>query len=306
MLALCASPTWAQQAPGKPKKSAHEPRITAKPILPNNGFRPTCNLDSGAVGFYFFPANLGATWTMRTISETLDESNKVLKSDTTFSFERVVSDSNRTLQGLPVLRCESSTRFHEGHEKQAVLKEVEYYVDDSVVIAVVNHSIASNLNHTLIVNPLRVGTSWRDNPEDTLRTTIIALDEPVTTDLGSFPKSIVVKSTIRFGELSKYFVPGVGIVKYIFRGISPSQNGAFVVTTELVNLDKGDPKRSIKFRFAPAHEIFKAGQGIGHAPIPRRGKGPNMMSRMGISDVKLPSTEPSSKGIRIDSVIIKH
>ena len=49
--------------------------------------------------------------------------------------------------------------------------------------------------------------------------------------------------------MSKYFVKGVGIVKIVFRGIPPQQNGTFLVTSELVSLDQGNPKRSIKNRF---------------------------------------------------------
>ncbi len=249
LLALGTMPARAQHTKVKPKAGKKEPRITAKQILPNNGFQPTCNLDSGSVGFYFFPANLGAKWTLRTVSQTLDLTNKVLASDTLYHFERVISDSNKTLQHLPVLRCESSFSYREGHDTEVKVKQTEYYVDDSTVIAVMNHSVSNSLNHTMLVNPIRVGASWRDNADDTVRSTVIAMDEPVITVMGSYPKSMVVLTKIGFGELSKYFVPGVGIVKSIFRGISPSQNGIYVVTTELVNLEKGDPKRSIKFRF---------------------------------------------------------
>ena len=216
---------------------------------PANVFHPTCHLDSNSVGFYFFPPNLGAKWTLRTISDVFDIKNKLLKSDTTYSFERVISDSNRTLQGLPVLRCESSMPYHAGGEDTAKLKIVEYYVDDSVVMTVFNHSNTSVANHTLIVNPLRMGASWKDVADDTTRTSVIATEEPVSTPIGDFPKSLVVQTPAGFGEMSKYFVKGVGIVKIVFRGIPPQENGTFVVTSELVALDRGNPKRSIKYRF---------------------------------------------------------
>src|SRR2546430_1017972 len=67
--------------------------------------------------------------------------------------------------------------------------------------------------------------------------------------MGDYPKSLVVKSAVGFGELSKYFVKGVGLVKMVFRGISPQENGSFVVTSSLISLNRGDPKRSIKYRF---------------------------------------------------------
>ena len=138
-----------------------------------------------------------------------------------------------------------------GHVAEAKQSVVEYYVDDSTVIAVFNHSVSNSLNHTLLVNPLRVGASWRDNSDDTIRSKVIAMDEPVTTALGSYQKSMVVESSIGFGVLAKYFVSGVGIVKTIFRGIPPTKNGVFVVTSELVALDIGDPNRSIKRQFQP-------------------------------------------------------
>jgi hypothetical protein len=231
--------------------SSNKPRIHLGTV-PSNGIHPTCNLDSNSVGIYFFPPNLGAKWTLRTISQWLDINNKVLKSDTTYSFERVISDSNRTLQGFPVLRCESSLPYHFGGDDTAKKQIVEYYVDDSVVMTVFNHSMTSEMNHTMLVNPLRMGTSWKDVSDDTIRTVVIATEEPVSTPLGDFPKSLVVQSPTNFGEMSKFFVKGIGIVKVIFRGVPPQQNGTFVVTSELVALDRGDPKRSIKYRFQAA------------------------------------------------------
>ncbi|GEM_PF-2121913 len=238
---------------------AQEPHVKTGPLplawkqmpkKPKPQFHPTCNLDSGSVGFYFFPPNLGAKWTFRTVSQIMDATNKVLKSDTTYSFERVISDSNRTLQGAPVLRCESTMPYHAGQEAAAKLSETEYYLDDSVVMTVFNHSLTSELDHFLLVNPLKLGASWKDLRDDTTKTTVIAMAEPVTVPYGSFERSLVVLTPAGFGEMSKYFVKGVGIVKMVFRGIPPQENGTFVVTTELMALDKGDPKRSIKYRFA--------------------------------------------------------
>jgi hypothetical protein len=241
----------------------NEPRIHLSTV-PTQAFHPTCNLDSNSVAFYFFPPNLGAKWTMRTISQILDINSNVLRADTTFSFERIISDSNRTLQGLPILQCESSMPYHAGGEDTVKRQIVEYYVDDSVVMTVFNHSSMSALNHTLLVNPLRMGNSWKDDEDDTIRTSVIATEEPVSTPLGDFSKSLVVQTPARFGEMSKYFVKGIGIVKIVFRGIRPQQDGTFVVTSELVALDRGDPKRSIKYRFqagnarkSSAHKLKK-------------------------------------------------
>ena len=242
----------AQQAPTKKsQKSGKLPRssIALKQASQGEAFYPTCNLDSNSVGFHFFPANLGAKWTLRTVSQYLDAQNTLLKSDTVYSFERIVSDSSRTLQGLPVIGVESSLPYHAGEEANIKVQHLEYYVDDSVVMTVFNHSISSGQNHFMLVNPLKIGASWKDVTDDTIWSRIVALDEQVSVPIGSFDKAIVVQTNIGFGELSKYFVPGVGIVKTIFRGVPPNQNGAFVATSELVSLDRGNEERSIKQRF---------------------------------------------------------
>ena len=212
-------------------------------------FVPTCNLDSNSVGFYFYPANYGAKWTLRTISQILDASSNVLKSDTTYSFEQVVSDSNRSLQGLPVLRCISSMPYHAGHEDSVKLSSAEYYVDDSVVMTVFNHSVTSELNHVMLVNPIRLGASWKDLSNDTIWTTVTGMNDSVSVPFGRFTNALEVTTPAGFGELTKYFVPGVGIVKVMFHGIPPQQNGTFLVTSELIALDRGNPKRSIKYQF---------------------------------------------------------
>jgi hypothetical protein len=245
-IAMLIVPCVLRAQPSAPKPNAPHFHLSTPPP---SSFRPTCNLDSNSVGIYFFPANLGAKWTLRTISQILDLRNKVLKCDTTFSFERVISDSNRTLQGFPVLRCESSLPYHAGGEDTAKTQIVEYYVDDSVVMTVVNHSITNGSNHTMLMNPLRMGASWKDVSDDTIRTSVIATAEPVSTPLGNFPRSLVVQSPGQYGTMSKYFVKGVGIVKVIFRGIPPQENETYLVTSELVALDRGNPKRSIKYRF---------------------------------------------------------
>ncbi len=232
------------ELPSHGKKPKHGARVV-KPKI----FRPTCNLDSNSVGFYFYPPNEGAKWTLRTISEDLDANDKPVRIDTTFSFERIISVSNRTLQQYPVLECVSSTPYHAGQEASAKLSRVEYYVDDSIIMTVFDHSITSGLNHFMLVNPLRPGASWRDMSGDTIRTMVVAMKVPVRVPYGNFSNALEVRTPAGFGQLTKYFVPGVGIVKVVFRGIPPQENGAFVVTTELIALNRGNPKQSIKQQF---------------------------------------------------------
>ena len=220
-----------------------------KILHPKSTFRPTCNLDSNSVGFYFYPPNLGAKWMLRTVAQMLDASSHVLKTDTTYSFEKIVSDSGATLQGLPVLGCIASMPYHAGGEDSAKLSSTEYYVDDSVIMTVFNHSVTSELNHILLVNPLAVGASWKDRAGDTIRSYVVSDSEPVSVPYGSFPKALVVKTPAGFGLMTKYFVGGVGLVKIIFHGIPPQENGSFIVTSELVSLEKGNPKRNIRYRF---------------------------------------------------------
>jgi hypothetical protein len=251
---VCAFVTGSVQAQQKTPKNKKQSKSQKKPELSvklgtGSTFTPTCNLDSNTVGFYFFPANLGAKWSMRTVSQVFDAKSKLLKADTTYSFERIISDSDRSLQGLPLLTCESSYPYRAGFEDSVKKKIVQYYVDDSVVIAVVNHSVNAGLSHIMLVNPIALGAQWRDDLEDTIHSRVIAMEEPVTTVLGTFPHALVVQSRLGFGELSKYFVKGTGMVKSVYRGISPKENGAFVVTSELIKLERGDPKRSIRYRF---------------------------------------------------------
>src|SRR5438105_9947062 len=87
-LTVLATSLLAQKKPAKKVKPSV--RIRTAPV---NGFQPTCHLDSNSVGFYFYPANLGAKWTLRTISQILDAENHIVKCDTTYSYERVISDS---------------------------------------------------------------------------------------------------------------------------------------------------------------------------------------------------------------------
>jgi hypothetical protein len=234
----------------RPTKSKKPKKPAIKLGQPTGSFHPTCNLDSGSVGFYFFPANLGAKWTMRVITQLIDNQSKVVKADTSYSFERVVSDSNTTLQGAPVLEVESSAAYKPGGELTARTQQVTYYVDDSIAMLVVNHTLVGADNRYFLVNPLVVGNHWHDNPEDTVVSQIIATNEPVSVPYGSFAKSIVVRTRLHDGELSKFFVPGVGIAKTVYRGWPERLNGILVVTTELIALDKGDPTHSIRNRFA--------------------------------------------------------
>jgi hypothetical protein len=263
ILVLCALVYSSAQAQNRTNKSHKTNTSKKKPELnvqlgTGATFVPTCNLDSNSVGFYFFPANLGAKWSMRTISQVFDARSKLLKSDTTYSYEHVISDSERSLQGLPLLTCESSFPYRAGFEDSVKKKVVQYYLDDSVIIAVVNHSVNAGLSHILLVNPLNLGAQWRDDLEDTIHSRIIAIEEPITTVLGTFPHALVVQSRLGFGELSKYFVKGMGMVKSVYRGISPKENGAFVVTSELIKLETGDPKRSVKYRFPkPIDERYR-------------------------------------------------
>lgn len=233
---------------GPKHKAKHRKAISvAKPAAV---LHPTCELDSGSVGYYYFPANLGAKWTMRVITQIYDAKSQLVQTDTSFSFEHVVSDSNTTLRSEPVLEVESSAPYKAGGEFTARTMPVTYYIDDSVVMFVVNHSLTSSENRFLLVNPLTVGNHWHDRAEDTVVSEIIATHEPVTVPYGAFKNALVVRTRTQTGDLSKYFVPGVGIAKMVYRGWPERLNGTVVVTTELIALDKGDETRSIRTRFA--------------------------------------------------------
>jgi hypothetical protein len=93
----------------------------------------------------------------------------------------------------------------------------------------------------LLVSPMKVGNRWREKADDTVRTTIVSLEEPLTVEGFNWGKAVVTVTKLGFGELAKYFVPNAGMVKTVFRGPGPKGRGATVITSEIVELRNGQP-----------------------------------------------------------------
>jgi hypothetical protein len=198
--------------------------------------RPTMNLNQGTVGSYFYPMTPGSFWKMRTVSSMYDLENKLLASDTMISREVVSTNSAVSIQGLPLIKCTSKSFRLGESEAAAKEQEVTYYVDDSLIMAVFNNSVNHNQNVALLTSPLKEGFVWPERFGDTVGTMVVSLHEPVETPAGKFENAVVTSTKLGYGELSKYFVAGNGIVKMVFRGPVGGGKGTLVVTTDLIEV----------------------------------------------------------------------
>lgn len=198
--------------------------------------RPTSNLDPGSVGYYFYPMTPGSYWKTRTIKSLYDLQDSLIASDTLFHKETVSTNSAPSIQGLPLIKCLSKSFRRGQNEDSAQAQEVAYYVDDSLIMAVFNNSITHSENVSLLTSPLREGLIWPERFEDTIGTKVVSLNESVVTPAGKFDHAVLTSTRLGFGELSKYFVGGNGIVKMIFRGFANGGMGKIVVTTDLMEV----------------------------------------------------------------------
>jgi len=115
-------------------------------------FVPTMTFDSGTVGSMFYPVTVGSSWKLRTVSSLYGPDNKMVVSDTAILMETVKENNRVSIQGLPLIACESKA-FRPGHENEAKLEESEYYVDDSVILAVFNHSLYHGETRAMLTAP---------------------------------------------------------------------------------------------------------------------------------------------------------
>jgi hypothetical protein len=65
---------------------------------------------------------------------------------------------------------------------------------------------------------------------------VVSLHEPVETPAGKFENAVVTSTKLGYGELSKYFVAGNGIVKMVFRGPVSGGKGTLIVMTDLIDI----------------------------------------------------------------------
>ncbi len=225
--------------------------------------RPTSSLEKGSVGYYFYPMTPGSYWKTRTVKSLYDLQDSLIASDTMFNKEVVSTNSAPSIQGLPLIKCQSRSYRRGQHEDSVQAQEVAYYVDDSLIMAVFNNSITHSQNVSLLTTPLREGYIWPERFEDSIGTKVVSLHETVVTPAGKFENAVLTSTRLGFGELSKYFVGQHGIVKVIFRGFANGGMGKILVTTELMEIhhelshmegspsDQVDPDRVVPDRVDP-------------------------------------------------------
>ncbi len=220
----------------------HKKPLVLKPSISldtaHSSFRPTFNLGSGSVGNYFYPQTIGSSWKMKIVERLYDAQNNILSSDSLWSKETIISNSNKTFQGLPLLTCTAkSWRGLESTRADSAVSN--YYVDDSIIMAVFNNSINNNQNRVLLVGPLKVGNRWLEKVEDSARTEIVSKKETVKVPFGSYENALATVTRLGQIELDKYFVPNVGVVKTVMRAPGRKKGQTIVVTSELIDLVRG-------------------------------------------------------------------
>jgi hypothetical protein len=214
----------------KPKKSIK--------AVPGVAFHPTFTMGPGSVGRYFYPQAVGSLWEMKIVERYYDAMNHVIAADSMNSFERVISNSQQSFQGLPLILCEAKT-WRGPDSSKADRTTDEYYVDDSLIMAVMNNSVQNGENHILLVTPLKIGAHWLEKTGDSARCEIVSMHDTVTTPYGRYGNALVTVTKLGRIELAKYFVAGVGLVKTVMRSPGKRPGDTDVVTSELVRLVHG-------------------------------------------------------------------
>lgn len=229
----------------KPKaKKKSKPRSkSAIKISPAPKLTPTYSGGPGTVAHYFFPAKAGASWTHRTVRLIFDDSGKIVTTDTAYNMQRVITTSAFSLQKLPLVKCESFG-FKAGG-KDTSRYDVSYYVDDSVAMTVFNNSVTNLLNRIFLVAPLVEGNAWREKDGDSSRCVIESLTDSCITSMRKFDTALCTVTRGVYRELRKYYVPGFGLVKSIFRAPGPRGHGRIAVVTEMIALTLPEEKKEI-------------------------------------------------------------
>jgi hypothetical protein len=220
----------------KKTKIVEAPKKTIA-ITPPSNLKPTMTGAPGTVKSYFFPDRIGAEWTMRTIQLLIDKDNKILRADTLYAQSRVVDTARFSLQRLPVMVTSDTSYKSTG---KGVRTESLFYVDDSIAMTVFNNSISSAENRVFLVTPLKLRNAWHEKFEDSIVTMIAGFGDSVMTPIGRFDHVLVTLTQEDYSDMRKYYAPGHGIIKTVFRSVAPGGNGLIIVTTEMIAFKKPD------------------------------------------------------------------
>jgi len=204
-------------------------------IAPPSNFHPTTSGDPGTVKYYFFPNDTGTYWKFRTIQIVLDQQGKLLRADTVYSESRVIANDRFSLQRLPLM-VTSDTSYRVGGE--GVRSESVFYVDDSVAMTVFNNSVVGQGNSIFLVAPVKKTNAWHEKQDDTTITAVAGFVDSVVTPLGRFDSVLVTITQQEFSDMRKYYAPGHGIIKTVFRSVGPSGRGLVIVTMEMLEFKK--------------------------------------------------------------------
>lgn len=225
----------------RPKKSKHSDlRIAVDSVA---HFTPTRTFAPHTVGAYFFPAHVGAAWTLQTVQTVLSDSGKVLRRDTVMNREEVYDTAHFSLQGLPILDCHDFA-YRLG-AKDTAKSNASYYVDDSIAMTVFNNSVSHQLNKMFLVAPITIGNRWHDTYGDSVTTVIAGYVDSVITPLGHFDSVLVTLTRRGYTDLRKFFAQGYGIIKSIFRSPGPGGHGIVIIETDMIECKR------------PNHELLR-------------------------------------------------
>ena len=226
---------------GKSKKKPKAKSKNAIRITPGSQITPTHSGSRGTVQYYFFPISVGASWTHRTVRLIFDDSGKIVTTDTTFNTQRVVSNTAFSLQKLPLVKYESFGL--KSGSKDTVRSDGYYYVDDSVAMTVFNNSVTNVLNRIFLVAPLVEGNAWREKDGDSTFCVIKSLTDSCITTMRKFDTALCTITRVGYSELRKYYAPGFGLVKSIYRTVGKGGHGIMAVVIEMTALTLPEEKK---------------------------------------------------------------
>lgn len=226
------------KTPKKKKKKKKSAISIAKP----SSFKPTFTGARGTAKYYFFPNKIGARWTLRTIRHVLDQGGKISRADTVYQQSVVIDSARMSLERLPLM-VTSDTSFNVSTSEGARSESI-YYVDDSIAMTVFNNGVTNGENRFLLIAPLTVGSSWPEKQGDSVRAIIGGIADSLIMQYGGKIEHVLITVTqLGNSDFRKFYAPGIGIIKMIYRSPGPSGRGLVIVTTEMTAFKLPEQKK---------------------------------------------------------------